>query len=289
MAPSSHNHNNSITDAFNEVIIRNYGHEDLAGLGDEEFEKIINIVKSIRDDSEDNWQPPHPSSDSKVWRYVNFTEIMSILERQSLWFSNFSNFEDPYEGTIPKKNLEEEIDKISSRADISRDAATNLHETYVSGNRHGQSGFVNCWNLSEYESAALWEQYIDSTDGVAIQTTVDRLEQSLSDCGRELTFGEIEYISYEDAKIPNGTLPTLYHKRLSFEHEKEFRASFLKQDDEDLGAGAYVDVDLDMLIDKLYLAPTTPDWFYNQVELVLDRYGVDCELKKSDIYSDPVY
>ena len=62
--------------------------------------------------------------DSTTWKeienlipyleYLDFTQLTSILERERIWFSNIQQFEDPYEGTIPRKNIEEEIEKIKN-------------------------------------------------------------------------------------------------------------------------------------------------------------------------------
>lgn len=256
---------------------------------EEDLKNIIDVTKSVRDHSDEPWDPPQPSSDSTVWRYLNFTELMSILERGGVWFSNISQFDDPYEGTIPQKNISREIDEIARRADVEEDLAKRVHSVVTSGSSYGTSGFVSCWNLSNNESAALWEQYIEASEGVAIRTSVDQLERAFSESERELTFGEIEYIDYTLEEIPPGMMPTLYHKRKSFEHECEFRISFLRGENEDLDGGTYIKVDIDTLIDEIYLAPTAPNWFYDQIERVLDTYGVSCGLEKSDIYSDPVY
>lgn len=39
--------------------------------------------------------------------------------------------------------------------------------------------FVNCWHLNEYESAAMWDLYLKNEEGVAIQTTFNRIKKSL--------------------------------------------------------------------------------------------------------------
>lgn len=259
-------------------------------LSQEEIHEIINISQEIRTGVEESWVPPHPSSDSRVWRYINFTEFMSILERGKLWFSNIRKFNDPYEGSIPQRNIQREIQEISEEADIELDLAKRFHSVVTGQAFPSTGGLVNCWNISEHESAALWEQYIDSSEGVAIATSVERLERAFHPEELDLTFGKIEYIDYEKESIPRGKLPALYHKRKSFEHEKEFRVSIVHERDDRISeSGRYMEVDLDILLDEVYLSPTAAEWFYDQVERVLDTYDVNCSLIKSDIYSDPVY
>ena len=272
---------------FRDIMISQVNEE--TGADESKVENAFKSVDSLRSKASGDWSPRQPSSDSRVWRYLNFTQLMSILERNSIWFSNISTFNDPYEGTIPRKNIENEIEQIASESDIDMETARMVHEMVISGNKYNESGLVNCWNKSEYESAALWEQYIEATEGVAISTSVERLKRSLEDTPMELTFGEVKYINYETERIPDGILPTFYHKRKSFQHENEYRISFLPESEDSTPVGEYINVDVDTLIDKLYLAPTTQNWFSDQVKEVLETYNVDCELVQSDINSDPVY
>lgn len=84
---------------------------------------------------------------------------------------------------------------------------------------------VSCWNMSDEESAALWQLYCSSQDGVVIQTTVGRLIRSLEKERRDIYIGEVKYINYVTDSIPinNALYPYLY-KRISFQHERELRA-----------------------------------------------------------------
>ena len=45
-------------------------------------------------------QPANP--DTKIWRYMNFTKFVSMLEHQALWFSRADKLGDPFEGSMPK-------------------------------------------------------------------------------------------------------------------------------------------------------------------------------------------
>lgn len=251
-------------------------------------EEIFEAADNIRNDEIDNWTPPQPSSDTRIWRYLNFTQLQSILEREQLWFSNIMNFDDPYEGTIPKGNVEREIEELKENLEVTHKIAKKLHNVLLE-RALVEDGYVNCWNINQYESAALWEQYVDSKEGIAISTTVDRLEAAIVESEINFRYGAIEYINYEEDNIPDGKLPPLFHKRKSFEHENEFRVSFIDTDDVYSPSGGYISVDTNMLIEEIYIAPTSESWFYDLVEKVLRTYDVGCDLHKSDLYSDPVY
>src|SRR5208283_5194086 len=83
--------------------------------------------------------------------------------------------------------------------------------------------FVNCWHMNEVESAAMWKIYSTSKDSVCLQTTFARLRDVLPE--DDVYIGVVNYISYDRDMIPddNGLWP-LFHKRKSFEHERELRA-----------------------------------------------------------------
>lgn len=254
-----------------------------------ELEEVLDFAAEIRARSDDRWLPPQPSSDAYIWRYLNFTQLLSILERDEIWFNNVNLFDDPYEGSIPQANLEAEVDEIVSEFDISRNAATSVHQTTLQVPSFTVSGaYVNCWNVNEHQSAALWEQYVDSAEGIAIRTTVDRLHQALEGNEYDLVYGEVEYIDYDHDNIPEGDYPAIYHKRESFEHENEFRVSIISR--EEIGEsenGFYAEVDTETLLDRIVISPMAPGWFSDLVQRTLNTYNLDCELKESGLYSDP--
>src|SRR5882724_6342538 len=79
--------------------------------------------------------------------------------------------------------------------------------------------FISCWSASDYESHALWRVYCNSTEGVAVQTTLARLRESVGGL-------RVDRISYQ---IPGSSkqTPTLYDlvtkKRPMFSYEQEVR------------------------------------------------------------------
>lgn len=256
---------------------------------EEDLQAIGNEIQDLHSEPDEDWQPRQPSSDSRIWRYFNFTQLMSIIERDSLWFSDLTEFDDPYEGTVPKENIYEEIDILVDSLDYDREEIEPIYELFNPKKAYNKERLVNCWNKNQYESAALWEQYLDSPEGVAISTTVENVKSALEDSGYEMVYGEVKYINYETDRIPMGVLPTVYHKRKSFQHENEFRISFAPDESDSIDSGEYISVNVDDLIDKVYISPTAAGWFYDQVKQVLDTYDVDCEIVKSNVYSGPVY
>ena len=46
-----------------------------------------------------------PPRAALLWKYVDFTKFVSLLEREALFFSTTEKFSDPFEGHYPLRNL----------------------------------------------------------------------------------------------------------------------------------------------------------------------------------------
>jgi hypothetical protein len=101
--------------------------------------------------------------------------------------------------------------------------------------------FVNSWYCQEHESAAMWSLYLKTQEGIAIQSTYDRLSNAFVNYhDYDINIGRVSYIDYEHDTIPQGNIlfPVMC-KRKSFEHEREIRALIwtLQGGKNDWGAG----------------------------------------------------
>ena len=45
------------------------------------------------------------SKDSKVWRYMDFTKFVSMVEEGALWFSRTDCLDDPFDSHLPNSVL----------------------------------------------------------------------------------------------------------------------------------------------------------------------------------------
>lgn len=159
---------------------------------------------------------------------------------------------------------------------------------------------ISCWHLSEYESAAMWKLYLKSNEGIAIQSTFDLLKTPLKNDNHDVFIGKVKYIDFQKDWMPEGNmLYPFVHKRKSFEHEKELRAiiqelRYKKNGEIDWSKplfddGIYVQVDLVVLIDKIYLAPTGPKWLFELVKSITKKYKLDKDVLQSSLDDVPVY
>jgi hypothetical protein len=42
----------------------------------------------------------------KIWRYLYFSKFVSLINNRRLYFSRSDKFDDPFEGSLPRPNIE---------------------------------------------------------------------------------------------------------------------------------------------------------------------------------------
>jgi len=222
----------------------------------------------------------------QIWRYMDFTKFVSLLDKSALFFSRVDRLDDPFEGSYSKAN----IPLRPIVYDTQENELKGLSELIQ---RARELFAVNCWHLNDYESAAMWKLYLKSGGGIAIRSTFNRLKNCLMDETPDVYIGEVKYIDYERDFMGEGNvLSPLMYKRESFEHERELRAVVQVPSENGkalFSDGLFISVDLDTLIDKIYLAPTSPKWLFELVESMTRKYGLDKEVIQSSLDDVPVY
>ena len=238
----------------------------------------------------------------KIWRYMDFTKFMSLVDTKKLFFTRPDKFEDPFEGSWPKINVAAREFAPDDLEGESRDAYLKAMKVLGEHNK-GWLRFnaVNCWHANEYESAAMWKLYLKSDEGIAIQSTYKRLKESILS-EDDVFIGKVKYIDYETEFIDaNNQYGSLIHKRKSFEHEKEVRAVITKwpklSDDkinfknapDTIKGGIPVKMDIENLVEKIYIAPNSPEWFADLLTAIIKKYGYNFEIIHSKMNESPLF
>ncbi len=149
----------------------------------------------------------------------------------------------------------------------------------------------------------MWKLYLSNNEGIAIQSTFQRLLDSLSGYDDyDVFIGKITYIDFDKESIPMKNLLSPYlYKRKSFAHEDELRALIWtlqhgKNDPSNRETnkykdtfGLYVLVDLDKLIERVYVAPTAPRWIVEMIESLISKYGLQKQVMQSILADKPLY
>ncbi len=192
--------------------------------------------------------------------------------------SRSDKFEDQYEGTFSEPTYEE-IKKLA----IDNPEFLNYYKT------HREKVVVSSWHINEYESFAMWQIFTQNSEGLAIQSTVGRLQKALlPEQNFKQYIGEVNYIDYKKEYIPFDDMffPFLF-KRKSFQYEGEVRIiSDISEENIKINDGLKIDIDINQLIEKIYIHPKSENWYKNLVIQLVKQLGFDFEIEKSDLESD---
>jgi hypothetical protein len=216
--------------------------------------------------------------DTVVWKYLDLSKFLDLLLSQKLFMSRSDKFEDQYEGTFSEPTYEE-IKKIA----INNPEFLNYHKT------HREKVAISSWHINEYESFAMWQIFTQNSEGLAIQSTIGRLQNAVNaEKNYQQSIGEVNYIDYKKEYIPFDDVffPFLF-KRKSFQYEREVRIiSDVSQNNIKLNDGLKINVDINQLIEKIYIHPKSENWYKNLVIELVSKLGFDFKIEKSDLESD---
>ena len=213
-----------------------------------------------------------------VWKYLDMSKFLDMLLSQQLFMSRSDKFEDQYEGTFSEPTFEE-IKKI---------AANNpkFLDYYKS---HREKVIISSWHINEYESFAMWQIFTKNNEGLAIQSTIGRLKEALRPENRiEQYIGNVNYIDYKKEYIPfDDTFFPFLFKRKSFQYEREVRIiSDVSAQNISVNEGLKINVDLNQLIEKIYIHPKSENWYKKLVIELVSKLNFKIEIEKSDLESD---
>lgn len=253
---------------------------------------------------------------------MDFPKFVDLLERRALHFAKASKVLDPYEGTVPAYNEKVRSSVYQElRQQYDNDESFNTALKKISESLHGalpklkETILISSWHENEYQSAAMWDIYGKRNAGIAIQSTYIRFAQSLAkNTADKVWIGMVKYIDPDKEWGDEWNLFEFFmRKRKSFEYERELRGitalpeigfeRVLSETDkkrekespskkriidpsELTEYGKYVSVDLDSLIEKIYVAPKSPSYLSNSVIAIAEKYGYNRDLvTDSDLYT----
>ena len=222
---------------------------------------------------------------------MDFTKYVSLLSKQSLFFCRVDKLGDKHEMSLPLINKKKEIEYYKNVEHILKKTINekiSLENWPSIWENTKPSIIINSWHRNEFESAAMWSTYLKTNEGVAIQSDVNRLCESFKNTSDEINIGIVNYKDYRTEKIEDETIfGWVSHKLKSYEHEKELRAIIIKQSDINQKPlheiGKYVPVDLNTLVESVYVAPNAEKWYNDLVIEVTRKFGYNFEIKTSEL------
>ncbi len=220
--------------------------------------------------------------DKAIYRYISFTQLVSILEMGKFPLLNINQkWDDPNEGVILRMMVEA---GSSNSKDKKMKEIRNYHK-HIYG---------TCWSTLS-ESDAMWRIYSPYKEGVRIKTSVGKLKrviESLDLCGTSAT-GQVlydpqKYPTSEDVK-ESPLLPSYFLKEKAFFHEKEVRAVVYWNDAKQKSFPEVILLSLnDGFIEDVVIDPRASGWFEKTVKAYYtNKKNGSCE--KSKLYEEKTF
>lgn len=228
-----------------------------------------------------------PEDTAILWRYMDFTKFVSLLDRRALFFVRADKLGDPFEGAYTKLNMNPEVLDILMPG-VDERSRRGLFQHLQ---RMRAATLISCWHEGVSESDAMWRVFVEGNNGVALRTTFASLSQSFR-CEEDVLIGRVAYKDYDTdvISLQNALFP-FFHKRKAFSHEYEVRAltTDLEVKREPVAMGTYYEVDLATLISEIRVSPDADDWFVELVRSVATTYSIDAPIGKSKLSDVPIW
>lgn len=218
-----------------------------------------------------------------------------ILEQGGIFLSRADKVDDKEEATLSRANARYRT-QIYKDEPVMRDCYGRYCQELPNIKRHT---YISCWRLDEAESAQSWKEYTNDSEGVAIQTTYEKLRRytHFIFCAR------MEYIDYRKTwVIEHNSLSPFMFKKRRFGWEREFRiilqqfprtemlwkdAPFYNCSQENPSCGRTLEVDFKQLLDQIITAPNASDESYREVKLLAEKYGLGERVYRSRLNGVP--
>jgi hypothetical protein len=244
---------------------------------------------------------PPDNVNAALLRYVNLEELVFLLSTRQLHFTRSDQFTDRFEGAQAEANIKDR-QRMVAEGELDLVEAQQL-EDIAREMRFGT--FISCWSTGP-ESVAMWRLYSHEKNGLAIESSYERLKSAVEGDHR-VCISRVTYAEHQTAAIPpENTLAPFLYKKISFDYEREVRAivqecdaavftgfrpdppllSHLRSENQD---GIYVPVDMRSVIACVRLSPVAQPWYGDVVKSVVGQYGYDFPVEQSDLAGEPSY
>ncbi len=230
---------------------------------------------------------PELKEENTIWRYMDFWKFEDLIKTSELFMSTIKNMGDQFEGRIPDAICRKWVDYLNSKGHKSSAKTIELLANYG----HVLNYNISSWNISKNESYALWKIYTKSKEAVSIKSNVQRLIDSLQRNQYWQHIGKVNYFDNTlnfkfDSNVMNLALNKFDYYRFEDElriiniipaTEKEKNPKLKEIED------VRVKLDLDILIDSIYLAPNATDVDFENVKSLLETHNLDKDIFISGI------
>lgn len=239
--------------------------------------KLPTLSKSMLERLKHPSFPQPINTNVKLWRYMNLSKFISLLDTKALYLSRLDRLSDLYEGSTTVATINEIRSFLKN---IMSDAEPEVIERAVkfldnSFRDNRSKHYISCWHMNCDESEAMWRLYGGSNrEGIVIQSTYSKLIESIEQQD-EVYIGVVNYIDHQNYsfKTANSFLPVM-HKGTFYAHENEVRlVKYFNPSSEKLDSQPeklLIPWDAAQYIDKIFVNPYADDYYFEAVKSVLN-------------------
>jgi len=243
-----------------------------------------------------------PHGNTVIWRYLGLDKFLDLLVTDEIFFTNAAKMTDRYEGTVPKRNRNYIIKQLTKQTDFFTPEEAEVEAGYKveSINSFKKLTLLNCWTISQHESYALWKIYLGGAKaGVAIKTTISKLEKAIikgaDPIDDDIYIGKVNYTDYIKDE-PENRFKIITTKNTFYNYENELRLFIFHYPKSeggtdvpyDIRIGRRLKVDLNEMIDSIYLSPFSGRWLGNTLirTIKIVKPGLAAKIENSEIYDE---
>ena len=216
-------------------------------------------------------------------RYLDLPKFVELLRTKKIYLTRTDLLSDKFEGSLTP-SICRSINEAHSTGTISLSA-----DEFIKKSR--EKTYINCWTLSAIDNMALWQIYSNTSTGVAITSTKEKLiQECLSFASNvHIELLKVQYINHfnnPDMIIGSFTDP-LRFKHKAYSYEKEIRIvideSIKNTSSSEDPEGIEIPVNINNLIRSVVICPEAKDWFCEQIHDLADQYKLNVPIRKSKL------
>lgn len=246
-----------------------------------------------------------------AWRYLTFSKFISLITYRALWFPKLNILRDQYEGSLPART---EAQMHQNNQKWKSKFTSSEHQKQIDAwpsdnvNDGRELTIVNCWFIDTIESKRMWDEYVGSSEGVAIRSTIRKLATYVYAYPEWSHIGKVKYVDLQSYGMTTYKGSQAHERAFlkdkeKYSHEQEVRLTSMSikspgcagMDGKPLtkedytgknmnnfeNPGLYIGVELKKLMDSIVLAPNAPKWFELLVKRIVALSGLDCGVERS--------
>jgi len=218
------------------------------------------------------------SDDEKLWRYMDISKFISMLDSNAIWLARVDTVKDKHEGRFHddmRKMIDAAYRNFSDTDKSPIENADDFQDYLV------KNTFISCWHKNFDENMVMWEIYGRDNSSLAVQTTVGRIRSNIDTSklnGWSLIMKDIDYKNADEVQGVIKYEECFFRKRRHYVYEREVRISLDKYNKDapikNTPYGYLLPCKLNLTIENILVHPDCEDWFLKVVESICNKYKI---------------